>query len=343
MSGRDPAADVAIAGGGVAGSAAALACVHLGLDTLWFRDAARPGSAWLESLAPEGRGYLRQLLDDDEIRISRRGVFRVLETEGRTRVFDSMFGEGIHLILEILIRQLTRSALQRGMRDVGPLRTVRRDGNDRFELMDREGGIFHSRYLIDATGIRAIAARQLGMQRIKIGGERFVERFRGARSMSPNRARFERLPSGGWRFQAIDAQGGTTITQSNAGPAPDRSERRNMRWQCSRCFVREGLLTVGDCAYRFDPSCGLGMTRALKSALLAARAVHRAIREPHQATAGLARHEQQMKEDFLELLRALCVAQGEPHLVAEYQRKVQTECSISVSPAQIIHSSSPIR
>lgn len=321
MSGRDPAADVAVAGGGVAGSAATLACVRLGLDTLWFRDAIRPGSAWLESLAPEGRGYLRQLLDDDEIRIPQRGVFRALETEGRTRVFDPVFGEGIHLIPEILIRQLTRNARQRGMRDVGPLRTVRRDGNDRFELMDREGEIFHSRYLIDATGIRAIAARQLGVQRIKIGGERFVERFRGARSMSPNRARFERLPSGGWRFHAIDARGETTVTQSNAGPAPGGSGRRNMRWQCSAHFVRDGLLTAGDCAYRFDPSCGLGMTRALKSALLAARAVHQAIREPQKATAGLACYEKQMKEDFLELLQALSVAQGESHLVAEYTQQ----------------------
>ena len=315
-------AEVAVAGGGVAGSAAALACVRLGLDTLWFRDAARPDSLWLESLAPEGTGYLRQLLDHEEILILQRGVFRALETEGRTRVFDPMFGAGIHLIPNFLIRQLSRNALQQGVRDMGPLETARRNGNDGFELTGRgEGKTFHSRYLIDATGIRAVAARQLGMQRIKIGGERFIARFRGEPTMPPNRARFEQLSSGGWRFYAVDARGGTTITQSKAGPAPDGSERRNLRWQCSRRFVRDGLLVVGDCAYRFDPSCGLGMTRALKSALLAARAVHRAMREPGRAAAGLAGYEKGMRGDFLELLQALSVAQGEPGLVAEYRRK----------------------
>lgn len=318
----DPAADVAVAGGGVAGSAAALACVRLGLNTLWFRDAARSGSVWLESLAPEGGGYLRQLLDREEILIPQRGVFRALETEDRTRVFDPMIGEGIHLIPDLLIRRLSHNALQRGARDMGPLKTACREEKDRFELTEiRKSETFHSRYLIDATGIRATAARRLGVQRIKIGGERFVARFRGERSMSPNQARFERLKSGGWRFHATDARGETTITQSNAGPAPSEGEQRNMRWQCSARFVCNGLLTAGDCAYRFDPSCGLGMTRALKSALLAARAVYQAIRQPQQAAVSLAHYEQYMKEDFWDLLQALSVAQGEPGLVAEYARQ----------------------
>lgn len=302
-------ADVSIIGGGIAGSAAALACVRLGLQTYWHRDPAASGSAWLESLAPEGGSYLRQLLTQDEIASVRQGIFRQLETEGQIRPFSPLLGEGIHLIPRTLIQLFAQNARTGGVKESGPLREIDFDGRW-VRLTSRDGGIYQSRYLIDASGVRAVAARRMGLARIKLGPERFVARYPASTvlSLPPNRACFERFNDNNWRFRASDAQGCTTVTQTNTDAVPAEAERRNVRWQYTERFALGNLLLVGDCAYRFDPSCGLGMTHALKSALLAARAICQSVCKPAQSKDSLDYYARRLNEDFLDMQEALSTA-----------------------------------
>lgn len=299
-------ADVAIIGGGIAGSAAALACARLGLQTHWYHDSTASGSTWLESLAPEGGGYLRQLLTQDEIVSVRQGIFHQLETEGEVRLFSPMLGEGIHLVPHKLTELFAQKARAGGIKEFSPLQSIDFDKRG-VQLTSQGGATYQSRYLIDASGVRAVAARRMGLARIKLGPERFVERYPAyaALCLPPNRARFERFNNNGWRFRASDARGNTTVTQTSAGVVPTKAERRNVRWQYTEHFAQGNLLLVGDCAYRFDPSCGLGMTHALKSALLAARAVHQSVQRPAKAKDNLDYYVKQINQDFLELWQAL--------------------------------------
>lgn len=165
--------DVAIVGGGPAGSAAAITLARLGRHVVLADSSPTQRFRVGEGFPPSARSLLNDLQILDEFlaaghRPSYGNVSVWGDAEPRTDDFiGHLHGQGYQLDRARFDQQLRDAARQAGVAVYESSRlTLQARDDDGFQLRLNAGDRLSSRWLIDAGGRPAVLARQLGAQRL---------------------------------------------------------------------------------------------------------------------------------------------------------------------------------
>jgi flavin-dependent dehydrogenase len=326
--------DVAIVGGGPAGSAAGLSLrSHApGLSIVQIEASAYGAPRIGETLPPQSRRLLEHL-----------GVWEAFCKQGHAPVAgttaawgapvaeenDFLFnrqGDGWHLDRTAFDAMLAGEAERRGVGriesrviDVG-----RESGGCRLSLAN--GPDLKARFLIDATGSSATISRKLGARFVSSDRLTGFVRFFEDRYGNDPRSLVEAFEDGWWYTAGLP--GGKRIvacmTDADLGQRLclgdpeswsrrlDAAEQVSARLQGSRPqgeivvraahsrrlepAVGEGRLAVGDAASVFDPLSSSGITKALRSGIFASYAIGDLLVQSNDQ--GLARYRRYIEDEF---------------------------------------------
>jgi 2-polyprenyl-6-methoxyphenol hydroxylase-like FAD-dependent oxidoreductase len=293
--------DVVIAGGGPAGCAAALALARHGVTRIVLVDAARPAGRRIgESLPPDARLLLARLgVLQSFLAAAHEPCLGSCSSWGSDELGYNDFllnphGTGWHLDRRRFETMLLDEVIAAGVE-------VRRD---RFD------GSIAARYTVDATGMKAVVARDAGARR------RFVDRLvcvcgyfdLGEATAFPRLTLLEAVEAGWWYAarlpdgEAVVAFASDVETVRRLGAArPERwrallAETRHVAAALAGCpFLPESLrvhpapsfvldraargswIAVGDAASSYDPLSAQGIYKALDDGLRAAEAIAAAL------------------------------------------------------------------
>lgn len=305
-----PRCDVLVLGGGTAGTAAALALQHRGLDTLVVEktryEIASPG----EILGGDAESLLRQLGVWDRFRAGKplraRPFISVWgDSEARERSPEvGPGGPAWHFDRVWFDAMLTRAAEDAGALiycGIHPRNVERRAAGWRVTVQSATTrSVVDARYLVDATGRSAWLARRMGSSRRKVD---HLVGLTASYQSSPASSRgvvVEAAPDGWW--YSVSMPGGRVIavflTDADHVSRRERgelfraclsqTERTRERLDAlgepairialaetstlDRC-VGNRWLAVGDAAFSIDPLSGSGIAHALQSGLGAAEVI----------------------------------------------------------------------
>jgi flavin-dependent dehydrogenase len=305
--------DIAVIGGGVAGTAAALILAKAGRRIALVE--ANPASQWRigETLGPEARSFLQTLgIWPDFVEgghlashgnVSAWGSPKAVEHDFICNPFGNawqldrrQFEEALLQAAEKAGAAVTRGAIVEKM--------VRHEAAWTIGIGDRE---VRAPWVIDATGRRSTVARRLGLKRITL--DQLVAVYGVAKSPAgtdqDNRTLVESCPDGWW-YTALTPHGLRTVSfQTDADLLPAQ-QWREPGWYQERLsqtkhvgpllaehgyhfdgapqltsahsgrvevFSGEGWLAAGDAAMSFDPLSGQGIIKAMRSGVDAAQAL----------------------------------------------------------------------
>lgn len=329
VDGARPAWDVVIVGGGPAGASAALSLrQHApGLRVLLLESSRYDDVRIGETLAPTAQRVLQQL-----------GLWDALRDEGHLDAYStwsnwggvanrhdfvtSLHGDGLHLDRTVFDRFLADSAAERGIevrlghrvREVvrsedGSLGLkVSRDvdaqgaGAGWHRAERREPEFVSARFLVDATGRRAVVARGLGVAQVDrdsmIGSFMFF-----AESSEDVGTMVESVPEGWWYSARLPGRRmvAALMTEASICARLRLNKRESWLQALSRAKMTRnrllraeplegplvkkagvghlddpcgaGWLAVGDAAWTLDPLSGQGIVKALSNGMWAAFAV----------------------------------------------------------------------
>jgi len=304
---------VAVVGGGIAGAAACLRLVGLGITPLWIAPTVEPGDKPGEHLAPAARGLLARihaehLLDDPR----HREANSMLSAWGSERIEErnailQLQGAGVVLDRPAFEVALTSLALSRGARRINALvdKVTREGAGWRVKVGEDE---HTADFVVDASGRAAVLARDHG------------QRFRADRlaalvvflrqdpdsDVEATRATLIEAVADGWWYASLLADGRLALNYFTDPDHLPRGATRDIvvfkdllaqtqyidRWIGEAGFLvenvpslvsagttwiapaaGEGWAAVGDAAAAFDPLSSFGMTTALWSAITVAEGV----------------------------------------------------------------------
>lgn len=303
--------DVAVIGGGPAGSAAGLSLrSHApGLSVVQIEASAYASPRIGETLPPQSRRFLEHL-----------GVWETFRSQGHAPVAgtaaawgaplaqenDFLFhrhGDGWHLDRTAFDAMLAGEAERRGVRRLESrvIDADRREGGWRLSLSN--GPDLRARFLIDATGSSAAFARKLGARFIAADRLTGFVRFFEDRLGNDPRSLVEAFEDGWWYTAGLPGGRRIAACMTDADLARrlrlsdpeswsrrlDAAEQVRARLQGARpegdVVVRaahsrrldpaagEDWLAVGDAASVFDPLSSSGITKSLRSGIFAAYAI----------------------------------------------------------------------
>jgi len=310
--------DVAIVGGGPAGSATAMALAQLGIANVLVVEAGRYDALRIgESLPPGAIVPLQQLgvwntfLDEGhETSLGGCAAWGADQLGYNPSLFSAI-GAGWHLDRRRFDAMLARTVAGRGIavRSGTRLEACRRDDGDGFRLLlsgNGEASEVTARFVVDASGARAILARHLGAARLIVDQLLCVAHF----FERPGTGGFSKLTmveavEYGWWYAAKLPEGRVVVVLASD---PDIIKRERLLeqdawlarlartahiWQhVAGCgFVEEnrivcaapsfildatggpGWLAVGDAAAAYDPISSQGICKALADGIEAASAI----------------------------------------------------------------------
>jgi flavin-dependent dehydrogenase len=300
--------DVAIAGGGPAGSACALSLrAYAPSLTVAVIEASRYGGTRVgETLPPLARPMLAHLGVLDAFHaLGPRETWGTAAAWGAPSLRENDFffharGEGWHVDRGAFDAMLARTAAERGalLLEGEAVRDARRDGRWRLTLAN--GGAMTARFLVDATGAATLATRACGAAATQADALVAVGRFFDDAPHDDPRTLVEAFDGGWWytaplphgrRFAACmtdsdlvelrEEQSWTRAVEAmpNIGPIVGRASRPGRiirRAASSRCLTPAAgadWLAAGDAASRVDPLSSQGITKALRSAIFASYAI----------------------------------------------------------------------
>jgi flavin-dependent dehydrogenase len=276
--------DVAIVGGGPAGSAAAIACAQAGLATTLFeRRREATVARWPDGAEPE-----ESIAPDTVALLQTLGV----DCTGASAPYGGI-ATGSHVTLFLREaglpgRHVRRSWLDGGLRAMAArsgvscrlgveVADIEREDTGGFLLRTSDGSM-PARQVIDASGRRSWLAFQLGLSRRRMSPPLIAWRDVVAGPAQPGSiARFVPSPNG-WTFLAPVSAGRIVRTGlraardkgDSAGPAPSRGATAHVAtWRVVRHLAGPGWLIAGDAGAALDPAAGMGISFALKSGLAA--------------------------------------------------------------------------
>lgn len=306
--------DVIIAGGGVAGAAVAIGLQRHGLEVVLAEAQSAPAWRIGETLAAEARPLLQDL-----------GVWQDHLQAGHLPSYGNVSCWGWESPVEHDFTsnplghawQLDRPAFERMMLGAATKAGARILHDSPITSLERKSGIWQVQagaeqisapLLIDATGRRAVIARQLGIRRQS--RDKLAAVYAIAKSSAgtdqDSRTFIEALPDG-WFYTALMPGGRRTLSfQTDADLLPPADQWRSPDWLreklkaapclsrlfaahdyqladqpdltsahsgCMEQYAGTGWLAVGDAAISMDPITGHGLYKALLSASRAVQEV----------------------------------------------------------------------
>jgi flavin-dependent dehydrogenase len=303
--------DLAIVGGGPAGSATALSlrahapALSVILIEATNYDTARVG----ETLPPPTRTILEHLdLWKAFCELSPREVFGTTAVWGQSAPLDNDFiympaNTGWHVDRTSFDRLLATEAANRGVALLlgASLRDLRRVGDD-WRLTSSNGDAVSARFVVDATGGTAALARRLGAQFVSLDRLVGVTRFFEG-GCDDSRLFVEAFEHGWWYTAGLPNGKRITGCITDADLAQQMKLGQTEEWQrrlaiaptiaallqeckpTSQIIIRSTAsrrlepvatnrwLAVGDAASRFDPLSSQGIFKALRSGIFASYAI----------------------------------------------------------------------
>jgi flavin-dependent dehydrogenase len=331
--------DVAIVGGGPAGSAAAIACARAGMATVLFerrRDSAHgrwpDGVEPEESIAPDTVALLQTLGVDCA---SASAAYGGIATGSHVTLFLREAGvHGRHVRRSWLDGELRAMAARSGVtcRLGVEVADAEREDAGGF-LLHTSGGSMPAHQVIDASGRRSWLAFQLGLSQRRMSPPLIAWRDVVAGPAQPGFiARFVASPQG-WTFLASVSAGRIVRTglraardkRDAAGPAPSRGATAHVAtWRVVRHLAGPGWFITGDAAAALDPAAGMGIAFALRSGLAAGQAAAANAANSASAAVLAARYDDALLSEFK-------MAAG---LLAQRYRELGI-CVLDKEPAQL--------
>jgi flavin-dependent dehydrogenase len=303
--------DVAIAGGGPAGCAAALSLrthapgLSIALIEKTAYTSARPG----EVLPGAARGLLGNLgIRDAFERECWRPVYAAASAWGMPvlRENHSIYswpGHGWHLDRAKFDRFLVQQAEARGVAVRTGVRTGKAERVENGWRLEVSGGApIEARFIVDATGRAASIARQIGTPPVSLDPLTAFSRYFAVNEDSDSRTLIEAVADGWWYTAALtgNQRVATFLTDPDIARRHRLDLESNWREALSQTqftkrvvpatasvgdFVRlassawlpdpagDRWLVAGDAACAYDPLSGQGIARALRSGILASFAI----------------------------------------------------------------------
>ena len=308
--------DVAVIGGGPAGTAVATALEHRGRRVAVFERSRFESLRIGETLGAEIQPLLRALgAWDDFVRLPRLPFRIVRSAWGSSRLSErasitNPFGDGCHVDRASFDLMLARVAQRAGatMRIGSGLCTVTAH-NAGFRIHPPRGQHADARFVVDASGRGAAATSSLPNRGRWISRDRLVGVVGRLAPSSGDPSLLIEASEDGWWYVAPQPDGTAIValmTDADLTPAGGRVELAT-RWHTAlartehtRVRIRSatlvdplrivraetgyldsdraaGFCAVGDAAMALDPLAGTGVARALRSAHDAADAIDRAL------------------------------------------------------------------
>jgi flavin-dependent dehydrogenase len=308
--------DVAVIGGGPAGTAVAAALAHRGRKVAVFErscfDSVRIG----ETLGAEVEPLLRTLGAWDDFVTLPQLPFRLVQSAwgsswlSERASITNPFGDGFHIDRASFDVMLARVAERAGATlriGAGLCRVTRHDAG--FQIHPRSGQRVDARFVVDASGRGAPATSSLPNRGRWISCDRLVGVVARVAPFSGDPSLLIEASEDGWWYVAPQPDGtavAALMTDWDLTP-PGRRVELASRWhtalartEYTSARVRSaalvdrlrvvradtgyldsdrasGVCPVGDAAMALDPLAGTGVARALRSAIEAADAVDRAL------------------------------------------------------------------
>lgn len=331
--------DVAVLGGGPAGCAAALSLRALRPElSVLLVEATSYGATRLgEILSPAARGLLSHLgvteAFDEEGFVAAPGtgvVWGSAELTDNPSVFSAR-GDGAHLDRARFDAMLAREASRRG---ATVLSGARLQGSEAvpggWQLTFDEGTTDLARFVIDATGRTATFARARGARFHAADRLTGFARFCQVEAGSDPRMLVEACPDGWWYTAPLPGGLRVVACMTDLDLARDLALPGSEAWDrllgqthwikrsvgaLTPCLVRSAdsrilspmtgprWVATGDAAMAFDPLSALGITKALRSGILASFAAADTLSSDRESTA-LARYEALHVREWSGYLRA---------------------------------------
>jgi flavin-dependent dehydrogenase len=305
--------DVAIVGGGPAGSAAAIVCARAGHSSVLFErrvaadECAQGDDEPEESIGPDTVDLLQKLgIHCDATNTAYAGIATgsqvtfFLATSGRT---------GRHMRRSWLDCQLRRKASEAGAVcrqgvEVGTVEPRARDGF----LLETSFGLVAARQLIDASGRRLWLARRWRLRQRKMSPPLIAWR-EVAPATAPRGPVAHFIPTtDGWTFSAQVGPDRIVRTHLRAAHAKNEAARNRTLFQAATAHVatwhvvRElagrGWFITGEAAAALDPAAGIGIDFALRSGLAAGYAAVACAADHAVAPLVAARYDDALLSDF---------------------------------------------
>ncbi|MGB5818530.1 MAG: hypothetical protein WBG90_03530 [Saonia sp.] len=302
--------DVAVCGSTLSALITVYSSIKQGLNVVWIDDSnEKIGLATpvgFDSLSPEGVYYLQHIISKEELAALSCGNFSGIHRESQYQQFDSMYGTGLQLEVPRLKTLLKGKIMEHISPIVDTVINMRPSSNGLI-LHTTLGEKIEASWLIDAQGKYSRTSSQ---QIEYLSDELFITRRLVKETAITNTASF--LPhTNGWTWSAFDEAGNICITQWEINCSSTQGRLLfNSQWYRRRHAVESLdpgkppriLLTVPT-FFRLDPSCGLGATLQIKSALQAVRSMKLAL--SNYSFDPIIHYDYQMKALFGELARPL--------------------------------------
>lgn len=322
--------DVVVAGGGPAGCACAIVAQLAGLrvalledgdDEAWKVGESLPGAVLRTLRRLQLTGPEQLLLPDELQRCSANVSAWGSERWAYQDALANPEGGGWHVVRHRFDGALRRHATQLGVEhlhcrlhgchdiDGGRRVVVARAGTEPGELT--------ARFLVDATGRRALLARRLGVRRRRLSRQSAIVGWLRHPACDVERTTRSRSVHDGWWYTARLPQG-TRVIAFHALPATIAPLSKSPELFAERCNRAEllpyvltpddwllsprasdasvqlaeraagpGWLAVGDAALSFDPLSSQGVLFALYSGIRAAEALVSCLRQPQHSAHSL--------------------------------------------------------
>lgn len=303
MDGRYNDTDVAVIGGGPAGSAAAIACAQQGLRVCMFERDTLVGDRVGEALHPGVEPVLRELGVADALPsvtgARHEGIW--IDWAGKRRF--QPYGHdadgpwrGFQVMRAAFDRLLLDRARELGVAVAQPCavsRVLREDF--RVAGIDTEKGPVRARVVVDATGRAGWLSRRLGVAPVA-SGPRLLARYGYRQGSCPAR---DDVPSliglaNGWQWTArvrpgvyqwlrvmqgdcrnnVDEIPSELVALAPLGP----TRGADVSWRIGESVAGPGWFSVGDAAAMLDPASARGVLKALLSGLGAGHLIAAALR-----------------------------------------------------------------
>lgn len=291
--------DLAIVGGGPAGSAAAITAAQAGLKVALFEALPFPRFRPGEALHPGAEPILRQLGVWDALLATSPIRHFGHEVEDQSGVCFLPFGGppeepwmGLQVDRGALDDILLQRAADAGAQVLQPVRATIMQADGRTVGVQLKGGeIQQAAYVIDASGTAQAARRRLGLGVRELS--RPLRAHYGYRMLNVGEEMPEpRLNIGpaGWRWQAQVAADRVQWVQLQFTESkqlerghPFHARSADVTWRLLQAPAAHGHFVVGDASATLDPASSHGVLRALMTGIqavhLIAQVLHHKIAE----------------------------------------------------------------